>query len=130
MNINTPISKDAKVVIIGAGAAGLTSALSLHYDAATSAEDLSVPAPINLGANVSRVYDQLGLLEPLMNAGKRWKSATIRTASGTTLAYMNCEKIHSHCGYWPITTTRANMLNILHQEIPQHSLKLLIKATR
>jgi len=129
MNINTPISKDAKVVIIGAGAAGLTSALSLHqkgfnnvkvYDAATSAENLSVPAPINLGANVSRVYDQLGLLEPLMNAGKRWKSATIRTANGTTLAYMNCEKIHSHCGYWPITTTRANMLNILHQEIPQH----------
>jgi len=139
MNINTPISKDAKIVIIGAGAAGLASALSLHQkgfnnvkilDRASSAEKIAIPAPINLGANVSRVYDQLGLLEPLMKAGEKWKSATIRTASGTTLAYMDCEKIYNTCGYWPTTTTRTQMLNILHKSIPQDWFNYGVKVNK
>ncbi len=138
MNINTPISKDAKIVIIGAGAAGLASALSLHQkgfnnvkilDGASSAEEIAIPAPINLGANVSRVYDQLGLLDSLMTASKKWKSATIRTANGTTLAYMDCVKIHKNCGYWPTTTTRTRMLNILHKAIPQDWFNYGVKVT-
>lgn len=138
MNIKKTISKDAKIVIIGAGAAGLACALSLYQkgfynvkilDGAMSAEEIAIAAPINLGANVSRIFDQLGLLDPLMNESEKWKSATIRTAKGTTLAYMDCEKIHDKSGYWPTTTSRTSMLNILHQAIPQDWFNYGVKVT-
>jgi len=137
MNISESLSKDAKIIIIGAGAAGSACALSLHHkgfnnikilEAASTPEQIAIPAPINLGANVSRVFDQLHLLDPLMAVAEKWKSATIRTPSGKTLAFMDCEKIHKICGYWPTTTTRTNMLNILHRAIPNEWFNYNVKV--
>lgn len=99
------MNKDTDVVIIGAGAAGLVLALSLHeigvecrvYEAAPELEPLGVG--INLLPHAVRELDQLGLVDALDACSVRTKDASYFTRFGQ---HIFTELAGESAGYpWP-----------------------------
>ncbi len=126
--MSTRIEADSRIIIVGAAAAGLSLACALRekgfcniklVDKAASAGELDVAAPINLGANVVRAYDVLGLKRQLLAQSWRWAGVQILNAKGKQLVFMDGDKIEKRGGHAAITTTRAHMLQVLRSAVPE-----------
>lgn len=127
-----------RIAIIGASAAGLACAAALRqngftnvslYDRAQAPNELEHPAPINLGANVVRAYDRLGLREKLLEHSWRWDGVRLANGNGRQLGFVDGTEILRRSGFSPITTTRKQMLSVLRSAVPEQWLHFGTEVT-
>ncbi len=115
-----------KVIIIGAGIGGLTTAIALQqrgiayeiYDAAQGNQP--VGAGIMLGANAMRVYDRLGIAEELRKKAVLADNIYIRNCRGEILQEINNGEVEKKYGTGTYGLHRATLQGVLldHCEQP------------
>ena len=108
-----------KVIIIGAGIGGLTTAIALQqrgiayeiYDAAQG--NLAVGAGIMLGANAMRVYDRLGIAGELRKRAVLADNIYIRNCRGEILQEINNAEVEQKYGTGTYALHRASLQEVL-----------------
>lgn len=108
-----------KVIIIGAGIGGLTTAIALQqrgiayeiYDAAQGNQP--VGAGIMLGANAMRVYDRLGIAAELRKKAVLADNIYIRNCRGEILQEINNGKVEKKYGTGTYGLHRATLQGVL-----------------
>lgn len=111
------------VSIIGAGIAGLTSAIALQkigieteiFEAAPSI--LPLGAGLALGSNAMNGLNQLGLAEEVIHKGKLLASFTISDQKGRLIIKKESEEINSKYGLGNFAIHRADLHQVLLSKI-------------
>jgi 2-polyprenyl-6-methoxyphenol hydroxylase-like FAD-dependent oxidoreductase len=108
-----------KVIIIGAGIAGLTTAIALRKAGIDAeiyekvSELLEVGAGISLWANATRALDYLGLGSAIRDRSASYSRTAIRSSDGHVIVESPLEKIIALFGSAMIVLHRADLLAIL-----------------
>lgn len=115
-----------KILILGGGIGGLTTALALSraghdvrvFESAGAWQPLG--AGIVLAANAMRVYESLGLTSALLRQGNALARFTICDQSGRALMTMDSGTVHERFGLThQLAIHRAELHQILLQELPE-----------
>lgn len=120
--------KQVRVLIAGAGMAGLTHALALagrghSVTVIESASQLSsAGAGIQLGPNGLKPLQNLGVLESVLASACRPTEVAIRAmGSGKVIANMNNQQVGQRYGMAPVTVLRADLQSALLAACQQKS---------
>lgn len=112
-----------RVVIVGAGIAGLATAIGLHhcgYDVTVLEKrtDTSEGAGISIWPNALAALDQLGIGDHVRAAGGRVTAGAIRWRSGTWLRRPTGERFIRALGEPPVVIQRSLLRDILTDALP------------
>lgn len=119
-----------KVAILGAGIAGLTSAIALAKQGIENQVFERRKQISHLGAgivcwpNACFVLDQLGLFQQVMHLGGQMQSMQRFDTHGNTLGKLDINKINNIMGYPSISITRQHLIQILYQETLRLGIKI------
>lgn len=119
-----------KVAIIGAGIAGLTTAIALQqagifcviYESAPAIKPLG--AGLTLAANAMKVLAKLGLVEEILAKGKLLKAFNILDDKGKTITQTNSSVFRSEYGADNFAIHRADLHQVLLSRISPDTLHL------
>ncbi|WP_425628916.1 FAD-dependent monooxygenase [Cellulophaga lytica] len=109
--------------IIGAGIGGLTTALAFEklnipYHLYEKAEDINaIGAGIWLAPNALKVYEWLGILDQIKNAGNSIDRITIATADLQTLTDSKQDEAKEEYGYSTVAIHRAELQKVLANNV-------------
>lgn len=109
--------------IIGAGIGGLTTALAFEklnipYHLYEKAEDINaIGAGIWLAPNALKVYEWLGILDQVKNAGNSIDRITIATADLQTLTDSKQDEAKEEYGYSTVAIHRAELQKVLANNV-------------
>lgn len=109
--------------IIGAGIGGLTTALAFEklnipYHLYEKAEDINaIGAGIWLAPNALKVYEWLGILDQVKNAGNSINRITIATADLQTLTDSKQDEAKEEYGYSTVAIHRAELQKVLANNV-------------
>src|SRR5947209_1067962 len=108
-----------RVVVVGAGIAGLTAAAALtrddhHVTVLERARDLaSVGAGLGVWPNAARALDCLGLAGALDRIGAPFATTEIRNSGGRTLNALDPDAVVAALGGQPLIVHRADLQALL-----------------
>lgn len=114
-----------KVIIIGGGIAGLTTALALQkkdieYEIYEAVPEIkAVGAGISLAGNAMRVLHHLGIGTEVRQRGQLIYSMKIADAAGKEITVMDAEKLSQQYGLDNVAIHRAELHAALMQPIPR-----------
>ncbi|WP_349663549.1 FAD-dependent monooxygenase [Cellulophaga lytica] len=109
--------------IIGAGIGGLTTALAFEklnipYHLYEKAEDINaIGAGIWLAPNALKVYEWLGILDQVKNAGNSIDRITIATADLQTITDSKQDEAKEEYGYSTVAIHRAELQKVLANNV-------------
>jgi 2-polyprenyl-6-methoxyphenol hydroxylase-like FAD-dependent oxidoreductase len=113
-----------KILIIGGGIAGLTTALSLQqknidFTVFEAVEDIkAVGAGITLAGNAMRVLGKIGIADEVKKRGHLIYSMIIEDESGKPISVMDAEKLSREHGLDNVAIHRAELHQALLRNIP------------
>ncbi len=116
--------------IVGAGIGGLTTALvfeklGIDYQLFEKASESSeVGAGIWLAPNALQVYDYLGILEEVTDAGNIINHITVGQSDFTPLSDQSQDRIEEIFGFTTVAIHRATLQALLIKRIPKEKLHL------
>lgn len=119
-----------KIAIIGGGIGGLTTALALKqngqevtvYESAT--EIKPVGAGIIMANNAMQVFDKLGVRKKIESAGHKISNIKITDAQLNTITASDLTKFENKYGVYNVAIHRAELQNILANEIGFQNIQL------
>lgn len=121
----------SKIVIVGGGIGGLTTALALHKKGFTNIEVLerrtetqSVGAGFVLWSNAGWVLDQLGILNEISEFGGRLKKMKRLTNNGENLGEINIHQIDTAIGHPSYAVSKAQFQLYLQKKVTEKGISL------
>ncbi len=120
------ISKDSKIVILGAGTGGLTAAIALRergfknisiYERRRKTSPLG--AGIVLWSNATKLLHKLGLLKAIDKVGGKLEQMQRWSETGEFLGAIDIKIINSTIGSTSYSISRSDLQNILLQKIKE-----------
>lgn len=121
----------SKIVIVGGGIGGLTTAIALYKKGFTNieilerrAETQSVGAGFVLWSNAGWVLDQLGILDELSQFGGRLKTMKRLTNKGENLGEINIDQIDAAIGHPSYAVSKAQFQLFLQKKVIQKGISL------
>ncbi|MBL0742607.1 FAD-dependent monooxygenase [Chryseolinea lacunae] len=125
------MTKTKRLSIIGGGIGGLTLAIALRkkgyeptvYESAPALKPLG--AGLGLAANAIKAFDEIGISDDVLQAGKILKKFTLRDQRGNTLSVADAESLSGRYGVPSnFTIHRADLHEVLLSKLPPHSVVL------
>ncbi len=125
-----------KIVIIGAGIGGLTTALALKqsgqevviYESATEIKPLG--AGILIANNAMQIYEKLGVRHKIENAGHKISNIKITDTQLHTISDTKLEKFEKKYGVYNVAIHRARLQKILADEIGVEHIQLAKRLSK
>lgn len=119
-----------KGIIIGAGIGGLTTAIALAqkgikvkiYERATEIKE--VGAGIWVAPNGLKVFEKLGIVQDIINAGKTLKKISVVDTNNNSISTIREEDFKSVHKYGTVAIHRATLQKILASYIPTENIYL------
>nr|WP_315203635.1 FAD-dependent monooxygenase [uncultured Flavobacterium sp.] len=125
------MDRKSKIVIIGGGIGGLTTAIALRQKGFTNiviyerrSEIQSIGAGFVIWANASWVLNKLGILNDLALFGGRLKQMQRWTEYGEYLGGIDIEKIDNEIGYPSYAVSKEEFQNLLQKKASELGLNL------
>lgn len=119
-----------EITIIGAGIAGLTTALALQqkgckvtiYESAP--EIKPVGAGIVMASNAMQIFKRLGIADKIQMAGNRISSMTITDERLSPISSIELSEFEMKYGVYNVAIHRAQLQKILAEEVGYENIKL------
>ena len=133
------ISKDSKIVILGAGIGGLTIAIALRqrgFKNISLYERRKKTAPLGAGivlwSNATKILHKLGLLKAVDKVGGKLEQMQRWTEAGEFLGAIDINIINTTIGATSYSISRSDLQNILLQKVKELNITINYKhnATR
>mgnify|MGYP000045797565 CR=1 FL=1 len=123
-----------RIIVVGAGIAGLSAAVALHRDghAVTVLEerhDTSSGAGISIWPNALAALDQLGLGDQVRDAGGRISAGAVRWRDGTWIRRPSAQRIVTALGEPLVVIQRAILRDILAAALPSGTVEEGVAVT-
>ena len=125
------LQKQSEIVILGAGIAGLTSAIALHqrgfhnivvYERRNTA--LTIGAGLVLWANAIKILEKLNLFEELKKIGGKLDQMQRWTSQGDFLGAIDITKINAFLGAESYSISRSDFQKILLQKVEELNISI------
>ncbi|KAF9355562.1 hypothetical protein BGX26_006409 [Mortierella sp. AD094] len=124
------------VLIVGGGLSGLLLGILLEqinipYHIFERAKELRCLGGVMvIGANILPVFDQIGLLEEVMNLSKIFQTTKLYNIDMTELATQDRMFLKEALGYYTILFARPKLYELLLKQIPANKISLNKKVLR
>lgn len=123
-----------RILVIGAGIAGLATAVALqrrHYDVSIVEErtDTSMGAAISIWPNALAALDELGLGDAIREAGGRVAAGALRWRDGSWLRHPAAEQLIAALGEPLVVVRRSTLRDILTAAVHAGSIEYGLRAT-
>lgn len=124
----------AQITVIGAGIAGLATAVALHrtgHDVTVIEQrtDITTGAGISIWPNALAALDEIGLGDEVRRAGGRVTAGAIRWRDGRWLRRPSAQRIVNALGEPLVVVRRSALTDILRGALPAHTVQTGVTAT-
>ncbi|GJF10195.1 salicylate hydroxylase [Mycolicibacterium cyprinidarum] len=124
----------AQITVIGAGIAGLATAVALHrtgHDVTVIEQrtDITTGAGISIWPNALAALDEIGLGDEVRRAGGRVTAGAIRWRDGRWLRRPSAQRIVNALGEPLVVVRRSALTDILRGALPAHTVQTGANAT-
>ncbi|MGE2835061.1 FAD-dependent oxidoreductase [Mycobacterium sp. SMC-4] len=124
----------ARIVVVGAGIAGLTTAVALRQaghevSVLEQRTDLSSGAGISIWPNALAALDELGLGDAVRDAGGRVSAGALRWRDGSWLRRPAAQRMVTALGEPLVVIRRAALTDILRAGLPEDAVRTGVSVT-